>query len=555
MANIKIANLPTATTVSSSDYLILDQSDATKKIKFSDLSTVNEELLSSTSGSSMVGLKYGGTVEDSITYVTPEMFSDDIQTAVTYASENGLSIRLSAKEYTINSPILVTGSLHIQGSGQHLTKIIQSSTATDCVFIQTITDVDNGVYYSDLTIETLRTYSSTNRAIVIDGRSLVTGTETTGRTRPRGVIERVRIQGSTDRTLGISFGAGIDLISLGWIDINSVSISGSSVSGASYNMQGVGLLQRGDGKPVETNVSEIRFYNLEYGYLCPEYTEGVFISDFNLVNVINGIVCSPVTAWKIGTLGQTGCYQIVAKKGHINGSGVRIFLSGARFCTVDDVFMILDDHGVTTTVQGVHLRNGYACTISNLKLTHYSVNLTTGLTRQGIILNAMSDSVIDNFYCDTASTTYENLTNSIRCVSSAQRNTFSKLRILNSTTAVSIDTGCGQNLMREYRFSNVTTSVEDLAGDFGRKNTESRSVTFSPSSASSYTVTLVPNTYFTRRPTGVVCLINTPNTVPMDIFYDYDNSTATSIVLIVKPTLSGSTLPGVACRMSVLIQE
>lgn len=73
--------------------------------------------LASVNGGGLVGLVPSGTVQDAIGWVTPEMFdgindSERLQSAVTYASANGLSV-IADGSYTVTAPINVAGSVVI----------------------------------------------------------------------------------------------------------------------------------------------------------------------------------------------------------------------------------------------------------------------------------------------------------------------------------------------------------------------------------------------------------------------------------------------------------
>lgn len=110
MATIKIASLPSATVTEDTDLLILDQEDATRKLSIAqfknDLDFTPKTDLQSTLGSSLVGTPFGGTLQDAIKYITPEMFgakgdgvTDDtisLKSSITYAKANRVSIYLSS---------------------------------------------------------------------------------------------------------------------------------------------------------------------------------------------------------------------------------------------------------------------------------------------------------------------------------------------------------------------------------------------------------------------------------------------------------------------------
>lgn len=494
-----------------------------------------------------------------IYYSSPSFGFASLKECCDYAIANGIStVMLPKGEFTVDTPIQLSGSFKIEGAGIGETIIKQPASAADSVFVHLLNSPSDSVGYSGFTLQTEKPYSASNMGIQIDSRPQLNGTEVANRTRYRGYIRDVEITGSYTRSDGISFGACIDLISTGWIDMERLRLSGSSVAGSQYNMQGVGILQRGDGKPVETRIMGLRGYNFEYGYLCPEYTEGVYFTDSLVVNSKWGVVVSPVAEWVIGTLGQTGCYQFNVDQFHANVSMGGVFLSGAKYCTVSNSMFILDDHSQSSSVLGVHLRNGYGCSVKNIQEVFYNVDGTTGITRQGVLLNGITDSVCSAIFARTESTAYENISHVVRLVNGSLRNRLDKVSGINADVGISIATGCGNNAGSSYRFQNVTTAIDDQAGDFNRGNADSRYITFTPTAgANSYTVTLTPREYFSRRPNGVSANITSPSTLsfPVDVFYDYANSTATLVTLIVKPTQSGSTLPAVQFGLSVNMKD
>ncbi|EMZ3529103.1 hypothetical protein ABDI69_004994 [Klebsiella quasipneumoniae] len=493
-----------------------------------------------------------------INEITPEMFGGNLQAAFTFASANKLALNLAAKTYVITEPVTFSGGITVFGKGHGKTIIKQLSSADDGVINQTLNSANDAIAYEGFTIQTQKAYSASNYGMRIDMRPQLSGSEIANRTRYRGFIRDVEISGSYTRSDGIGFGACIDLISTGWVDLERLRLSGCASAGTQYDMQGVGILQRGDGKPVETRIMGLRAYNFEYGYLCPEYTEGIYFTDSLAVNCKWGVVVSPVAEWVIGTLGQVGCYQFNVDQFHANASMGGVFLSGARYSTVSNVMLILDDHSQTNSVVGIHIRNGSENTVENIQAVSYNVNGTTGVTRQILIANNVTNCNFNNITGRTASTAYENITHVVRLLNNATRNRFNGVSGINADTGISITAGCGNNGASNYRFQNVTTPIDDQAGDFNRGNSDSRYVTFTPEAGSaSYTLAITPREYFSRRPTGVSANLTSPTTLsfPVDVFYDYPNSTQTSVVLIVKPTVSGNTLPAAFFGVSINMKD
>lgn len=493
-----------------------------------------------------------------INEITPEMFGGNLQTAFIFASANKLALNLAAKTYVITEPVTFTGGITVFGKGQHKTKIQQ--TAGTCGIIQTLSATDDPVVYEGFTLETTQDFDEDNRALVVDGSGLVasSGAQIEDRTRQRGMFRDLRIAGSASSRLeGVGWGVALDLISLGWYETDGLNIRGCSTTDNSYNFQGIGILQRGGGWTVETYHSNARMYFLKYCWYCPDYTEGVFIDKWNLVNVTNAIVGGVTdNKWSADPAGKLGVYQASLSNIHINATTVGIYLVNTNYSDIQNVFTLLDDHGVATANYAVHLRNGKACNASKVNVLHYSTN--TGVTRQGIILNAMSDCFISNFQCLAYSTDYEKVTSAFNTVNSSNRNVIDGIKVSNATVAVTNGAGCGNTSIKNYRFSNVTTSVLDNNGDMDRGNIDSRYEAFTLSAAAdSYTLTIVPRCYMSRRPTGVSAEITSPTTLafPIQAFPDYANSTATAVSIIVKPTLSGNQLPATTFGVTIIMKD
>lgn len=493
-----------------------------------------------------------------INEITPEMFGGNLQTAFSFASANKLALNLAAKTYVITEPVTFTGGITVSGKGQHKTKIQQ--TAGTCGIIQTLSATDDPVVYEGFTLETTQDFNEDNRALVVDGSGLVAfaGAQIEDRTRQRGMFRDLRIAGSASSRLeGVGWGVALDLISLGWYETDGLNIRGCSTTDNSYNFHGIGILQRGGGWTVETYHSNARMYFLKYCWYCPDYTEGVFIDKWNLVNVTNAIVGGVTDdKWSADPAGKLGVYQASLTNIHINATTVGIYLVNTNYSDIQNVFVLLDDHGVSAANYALHLRNGKACNSSNVNVLHYSTNL--GVTRQGIILNAMSDCFISNFQCQSYSADYEKVTSAFNTVNSSNRNVIDGIKVSFADVAVTNGAGCGNTSIKNYRFSSVTTPVLDNNGDMDRGNIDSRYETFTLSEAAdSYTLKITPRCYMSRRPTGVSAEITSPSTLafPIQAFPDYANSTATTVSVIIKPTLSGNKLPATTYGVTIIMKD
>ncbi len=520
--------------------------------------------LSSRAGTSLVNDEDNDPIQTTImrakygiNYVTPQMGFSSIQEAATHASENKVKLRLGPYHYDIYEPIEVWGSLCIEGDGEDFSKLIQKAGATgDAVIIQHLQDVNDTVQFSGFSVETEKRFSVKNTAITVDGTALIPspGGQIPRRTKGRGIFRNLRVCGTAEnRSENIGFGVHFDLRSLGWYDMESINVSGCAELGTEYKLLGIGLLQRGGGWPVEINQSRLRFYNLEYAWYCPDYVEGLFLDKYQFVNVRNGIVGGVHDdVWSLDPAGKLGMYQPFIGPGHINASDVAIYINNVSYGTVTDVFAMMNDKGVATSVNAAHLRGGIRNSVHNLNILHYSTN--TGLSRKSLILNNISDSFVSNMNSETKSDEYEKHDVAIQFVSSSFRNRVDGLKVARANTAVLNGEGCGNNVINGYRADGVATPVMDNAGDMVRGNTEGRNVVFSPAGAAEYVITVTPRQYLSRRPLGVSCDVIRPTTVPMNIFYDRDSSSPSAIVLKVRP-ITTPALPTIECEISLIIHD
>lgn len=493
-----------------------------------------------------------GFVDDYLSYITPEAGFLTLQDCFDYAIDNSLAVLLGPYTYFVNSTINTSGKLVCYGYGESRTIIKQSSGIG--VFSHINKTIDDMFILEGVKIVTTQDFNKQNRAIVVDSRPLLVGSEVTGRNLPKGRINNVEIEGSTSRVDGKGFGIGIDLISTGYMTLNNLQFIGCSSTDTPYKFKGIHILVRGDGKPVEIYITKVRGYSAEYGYLCPEYSEGVRFNDVNFVNCNNGVVCSPVSEYVIGTLGQVGCYEYMITDCHVNATTIGVMLNAARYCTISDNLFIMDDHGVTTSVNPVTVRSGSYNTLDNNKIVHFAVEGTTGITRAGVVFDAVSDSTCYNVKAKVEQNTYEPMTHAIRFINSSNRNRCMGINIQRATTAVSNASGCGSNQIGDYSFLDVITMVDDQNGDLDRRQTDSASVVFNPAGAAFYDIEVIPSRVFTRRPQGISLEQGAPLSANIKFIYDFDNSTPTLIKIRAVPFTSGS-LPNVNCRLLVLLHD
>ena len=512
-------------------------------------------------GSTIGVLRDGRTIQEAFDQLDPVVSLSStvsLATAVARLQITGGTIVVPAGTWEVPNLLNVPPSIQIIGRGNSSILKQPASSTSKGVLQFVLNNPTDSVRVDNLSIVTERPYQADNIALRVDLRPQLSGDQIANRNVSRGSLTNLSIRGSTARTDGVSFGIGIDLVSTGWITLDNIHVIGSSSTATPYGFRGVGICQRGDGKPVETIIRGLRALSLEYAYLCPEYTEGVYLTDAQAVNCKWAVVVSPVADYVIGTLGQVGGYHFVVDQAHVNVSQGGIFLSKCRYSFVSNVMALLDDHSVSSAVLTVHLRDCSYCNVNAVTAVSYNLDGTTGITRQVVVLNNTSDSFVGNISGRTEGTQYENLTNIVRLVNTSQRNEIEGVKGSNANEGISVGAGCGQNSIAKYRFSNVTAPVVDEAGDLNRGNTAAHYETVTPpASSQEVTLEIVPRGYFSRRPQGFSYTITTPTNTsfPIVVFYDRDSSTSTKVVLKVKPGVTGNNLPTVMIGISITLHD
>lgn len=114
-------------------------------------------------GSDMIATPMGGTVSDTIHYVSPEMFgavgdgtTDDagaLQDAIDYVSNVGGGVKLKAKKYRINNKVTINSSnVVLAGVGEGASVIVSNVTDGDLITIGDGKTNPNNVIIKDLSI-------------------------------------------------------------------------------------------------------------------------------------------------------------------------------------------------------------------------------------------------------------------------------------------------------------------------------------------------------------------------------------------------------------------
>lgn len=330
-----------------------------------------------------VDVKDFGAVGDGVT--------DDaaaIQAAITAAGSRG--VHFPAGLYLCGAKITSTNSdFVITGDGAGVSEI--RFTATDPAqqgFSVTLNEGADYFRVQGLTLSTTTGYAAGKTALSIDGTAMLTGTypsrTISDRSSRRGLITDVTVKGISAST---GWDVGVRATSVGWFSIDHFSYWGEDDEGSSTgDWQGTGIRIDGEGTPVEIKMSNIWLYSAYYGVFCPDYVEGVYLSDFDFVNVRYGFYAQYVAGVSVLPEANCGCLQPTIGPGHIKAFLGGVSIRNVNQATLARLNIYMASQPAYTGYSGIYLRDGgnnyvYGCSITD---TGTSTNPSYGVVFDNI---------------------------------------------------------------------------------------------------------------------------------------------------------------------------
>ena len=221
----------------------------------------------------MAGAKYDGVTDDTASH--QKLFNSGFSEIV-----------LPSGQSIINDRLTITGAseraVSIKGAGMGSTRLYWPSGASAGGIKISHSDSAEQDYIHGLSLvtESVAAYEG----IQIDRTAENDGTSVQNRTDPRTVIRDVELTGSV--------GPNTDGWNVGIRLINCMNASIFSVHDSGYRNSGValaGIYIEGTYNPAEYSISDLSFYNVQYGIRIKESVEGVHCTNLNLVKVDTGI--------------------------------------------------------------------------------------------------------------------------------------------------------------------------------------------------------------------------------------------------------------------------
>ena len=384
MATIRIASLPSATTVENTDLLILDQTNSTRKINIGDfvdkLDLIKSSSLS-TNGANLIGLSQGGTVQQGINYITPEMFGAKASNSAADRYNNALAFQnalnkiqemgsgklvCSGGTYYIGFPIYVRSNTDFDLNGSTLVFVnpvfrkgrggIVIGSSYEANYTQAMSAYSDGSYATN-------TGKTENTSYVNPGQKQWLRDNPSFIEVSYSRVHNGRINAYFDGTDGTNGGYAINFV-------NSAHCSAYDIEGSGWTQ----LIGMGSDVPPETPSNyDCHAYNLTV--TSPDLVRTFYSIGF----IANSTECSIRDAVQIAPMTD----------GTSNGSGVATNFS--QNCIIENIS--IPNLGQTASSEGVLINNTSGSVIRNIMVrncrrvisTFYVDSTTLDSTKPNII--------------------------------------------------------------------------------------------------------------------------------------------------------------------------
>lgn len=451
--------------------------------------------------------------------------------AITAALNSGKKIFFPAGVYICASSITTSNAVSIMGAGLTFTELrFTGATAGLNVILTTSYKAFN---ISDVSITTTSIPSANLSALTINGVAQFTGSlDGLGRnilgnrTMKRGSVERVDIRGVDVSTQGWAFGYVLNSVMN--FHMNDISFSGKNQASPYV---GKAIVIKGDGIPVDLSISRVWVYFSEMAVYCPDYVEGVHLSNFEFVNVTYGVYGGFYSAIdSVIPSNSTGALAFYVSDGHINCRAMGLNLNNTNQDKIHDLLIYTTPTASDAVGYGVRLVGG-----ANNKIHDVHVELSNALNttsnNRGILLETIQ-------YSDVHDISVNGLCQAAVTITGGSQN-----NIINGITGNNInyvvDEISGTNNLNKIgpamgeSYNNAQYSFPSSVSNRIVYQTVMFTSTLSVASGIGF-VTITPPRTLSAKPLSMTVTMQYSTTNTLTGYYDYDNSTASALIVRVR---------------------
>lgn len=513
----------------------------------------------------------GRWIRQGASYIDPLWFgavgddATDNATALTAAflAAAGREIVFPAGNFRTSVKHTFSGvDVSLRGAGPNVSNIIftGSTNATAGIDI-TVTNDEQFVRIEGLALKTTTTttlnpaaglgaaFLTSKIALKIDGAAQISGGVLQNRSEKRVSISNFAMTGIND-SLSTGWDVGIHLRSCGWTAVNNWTFLGR------FNPPdwvGAAVIVSGLGVPTEFVFSDFRIYSARIGFAFPDYAEGVYLSDFDIVNVTVGVNATYVSGLsEVASQVYAGLLQPNIGPGHINCRITAITLNNVNQATFNDLNLYVTPTSTDGASVALNLNQGALNAINAVRISYLDNGVHSG-AQNACVLTNISQSTITNLMVSAANDAGLILTGG----TASAANAITGCVFTSINTGIVYDTNASRNVEMGTVFDSVATPRSLVNGNnviYRKTFAESPVVTLTGGAATEVVDFAIPTGYFSAKPTsGFLFGVDSDQYLG---FYDYDSasSTATNARFLISRAQGGNVTAGLR-RFNLMVCE
>jgi hypothetical protein len=513
----------------------------------------------------------GRWIRQGTSYIDPLWFgavgndSTDNATALTAAflAAAGREIVFPAGNFRTSVKHTFSGvDVSLRGAGMNISNIIWTGSTGATVGLDiTVTNDEQFVKIHGLAFKTTTTTTldpadgvipgiyTSKIALKIDGSSQISGGVLQNRSEKRVSISNFAMSGIND-SLSTGWDVGVHLKSVMLVAINDWFFLGR------FNPPdwvGYGVIVSGLGVPTEYVFSDFRIYSARIGFYFADYSEGVYISDFDIVNVRAGIVAVYVSGVsEVASQSFAGLLQPNIGPGHINCRGAAINLFNTNQGTFNDLNLYVTPISTDGASTALSVNGGALNVINAVRISYLDGGVHTA-GQNACVLTNISQSTITNLMVSAADSAGLILTGD----TASSANAITGCVFSSIATGIVYDTNASRNVEMGTVFDTVTTPRVLTNGNntiYRKTFAESPVVTLTGGAATEIVDFTLPTGTFSAKPqSGFLFGIDSDQYLG---FYDYDSasSTATNARFLISRAQGGNVNAGLR-RFNLMVSE
>lgn len=481
----------------------------------------------------LVSIKDFGAVGDGVT---------DDTSAINAAINSGLALYAPKGTYICTAGLVANQGISLVGDGYGHT-IFKFTNNTHGLWVKLKADASDPINIRDFSIHTMFAPDLTKPGLKIDGTAQVTtDTDAVGhkilnnRALTRGLIKNIELCG-VDKTAH-SWGTGLHMYSVMNFRVDGLYYSGRVADATDAGRVETAINFGGDGVPVDVSFSRLWIYYAMFGFNAPDYTEGVHISNFEMVHVDYGVYAGWYSSASTVASGITGALAYYVHDGHINSRNVGVDLYNSNQSKLYELVLYNSARAVDSASYPIRVMYGGYNNITGIHANLIGCLNDFTANRAMLLSKCVNSNVSDINVVGSAQSV-------VTLTDSSSYNTIDGITATSVNFLVDeiggVNTGntIGHNLAGTPLLKRIQLPINLATNFVNYKVIYGTGIATLASSQA--TVNITPVQPFDVKPRSISIAMGYTATGDVHGYYDYDASTTNNLVIKLRGNASGTT--------------